>query len=113
MYTEREYTAELEDTNMKKTTAQKTAAYRLPDATTPENLEMKLMNNLGTILTFGDRILAVGYFYDSNGRSYYGAVYRFTTEDHTCEGDIKLVSVSDETFIDNGHAMAWAMSKAN
>ncbi|MFR7894137.1 MAG: hypothetical protein ACLU38_08750 [Dysosmobacter sp.] len=39
--------------------------------------------------------------------------YRFTTEDHTCEGDIKLVSVSDETFIDNGHAMAWAMSKAN
>mgnify|MGYP000192301083 CR=1 FL=1 len=77
------------------------------------NLEMKLMNNLGTILTFGDRILAVGYFYDSNGRSYYGAVYRFTTEDHTCEGDIKLVSVSDETFIDNGHAMAWAMSKAN
>ena len=47
MYTEREYTAELEDTNMKKTTAQKTAAYRLPEATTPENLEMKLMNNLG------------------------------------------------------------------
>lgn len=113
MYTEREYTAELEDTNMKKTTAQKTAAYRLPEATTPENLEMKLMNNLGTILTFGDRILAAGYFYDPNGRSYYGAVYRFTTEDHTCEGDIKLVSVSDETFIDNGHAMAWAMSKAN
>ena len=76
-------------------------------------LEMKLVNNLGTILTYGDRILAAGYFYDPNGRSYYGAVYRFTTEDHTCEGDIKLVSVSDETFIDNGHAMAWAMSKAN
>ena len=36
---------------------------------------MKLMNNLGTILTFGDRILAAGYFYDPNGRSYYGAVY--------------------------------------
>ena len=104
---------ELEDTNMKKTTAQKAATYRLPEATTPENLEMKLMNNLGTILTFGDRILAAGYFYDPNGRSYYGAVYRFTTEDHTCEGDIKLVSVSDETFVDNGHAMAWAMSKAN
>ena len=43
---------------MKKTTAQKAATYRLPEATTPENLEMKLMNNLGTILTFGDRILA-------------------------------------------------------
>ena len=84
---------------MKKTTAQKAATYRLPETTTPENLEMKLMNNLGTILTFGDRILAAGYFYDPNGRSYYGAVYRFTTE------------VSDETFIDNGHAMAWAMSE--
>ena len=53
--------------------------------TTPENLEMKLMNNLGTILTFGDRILAAGYFYDPNGRSYYGDVYRFTTEDHTAK----------------------------
>ena len=28
---------------MKKTTAQKAATYRLPEATTPENLEMKLM----------------------------------------------------------------------
>ena len=70
---------------MKKTTAQKAATYRLPETTTPENLEMKLMNNLGTILTFGDHILAAGYFYDPNGRSYYGAVYRFTTGDHTCE----------------------------
>ena len=104
---------ELEDTNMKKTTAQKAATYRLPETTTPENLEMKLMNNLGTILTFGDHILAAGYFYDPNGRSYYGAVYRFTTGDHTCEGDIKLVGISDETFIDNGHAIAWAMTKAN
>ena len=80
-----------------------------PEATTPDNLEMTLMNNLGTIPTFGDRILAAGYFYDPNGRSYYGAVYRFTTEDHTCEGEIKLVSVSDETFIDNGHAIALSL----
>ena len=57
--------------------------------------------------------LAAGYFYDPNGRSYYGAIYQFTTGDHTCEGDIKLVSISDETFIDNGHAIAWAMSQAN
>ena len=98
---------------MKKATAQKAATYRLPETTTPENLEMKLTNNLGTILTFGDHILAAGYFYDPNGRSYYGAVYRFTTGDHTCEGDIKLVGISDETFSDNGHAIAWAMSKAN
>ena len=52
---------------MKKTTAQKAATYRLPETTTPEKLEMKLMNNLGTILTFGNHILAAGYFYDPTG----------------------------------------------
>ena len=41
MYTERENTTELEDTNMKKTTAQKAATYRLPETTTPEKMEMK------------------------------------------------------------------------
>ena len=35
----------------------------------PENLETRLMHNCGTILTFGDRILVAGYFYNPNGRS--------------------------------------------
>ena len=47
---------------MKKTTAQKAATYRLPEATTPENLEMKLMNNLGTILTIGDSVITTYNF---------------------------------------------------
>ena len=96
---------------MKKTTAQKAASYRLPETTTPEMLEVRLMNDRGTLLTFDDRILVAGYFYDPSGRCYYGAAYRFTTEDHTCEGEIKLVSISDETFLDNGHAIAWAMQQ--
>ena len=96
---------------MKKATAQKAKTYRLPETTTPEMLEMRLMNDRGSILTFGDLILAAGYFYDPNGRCYYGSTYRFTTEDHTCEGEIKLVSISDETFLDNGHAIAWAMQQ--
>jgi hypothetical protein len=111
VYTERKYATELEDTNMKKATAQKAKTYRLPETTTPEMLEMRLMNDRGSILTFGDHILAAGYFYDPNGRCYYGATYRFTTEDHTCEGEIKLVSISGETFLDNGHAIAWAMQQ--
>lgn len=98
---------------MTKNTAAKAETYRLPTTTTPESLEMRLMHNSGTILTFGEFTLAAGYSYDPSGRSYYGAIYRFTTADHTCEGEIKLVSVSDETFKDNGHAIAWAMSKAN
>ena len=40
---------------------------------------------------------------------YFGAMYTFTTDDHTCEGEIRLTEVSDEMFPDNGHAIAWAM----
>ena len=97
---------------MTKNTAAKASTYRLQTTTTPENLEMMLMHNGGTILTFGDYTLIAGYFYDPNGRSYFGAAYRFITADHTCEGEIELVNISDETFADNGHAIAWAMSEA-
>ncbi len=95
---------------MKTTNTNKASAYRLPTTTTPENLETRLMGDRGSILTFGDRILVAGYYYNPNGRSYYGAVYRFTTADHTCEGRVELVSISEDTFEDNGHAIAWAMA---
>ena len=88
----------------------KASIYRLQKATTPERLEMSLMHSGGSILTFGDRILVAGYFYSPNGRCYYGATYRFTTADHTCEGRVELVSISEDTFEDNGHAIAWAMA---
>lgn len=95
---------------MKKQNNSKAQTYRLPQTTTPENLELKMMHGGGAILTFGDRILVAGYYYNPNGRSYYGAAYRFTTADHTCEGDMELVSISEDTFEDNGHAIAWAMA---
>ncbi len=95
---------------MKNTNTNKASTYRLPTTTTPENLETRLMGDRGSILTFGDRILVAGYYYNPNGRSYYGAVYRFTTADHTCEGRVELVSISEDTFEDNGHAIAWAMA---
>ena len=88
----------------------KANTYQLQKATTVECLEMKLMHSGGSILTFGDRILVAGYYYNPNGRSYYGAIYRFTTDDHTCEGQIELISISEDTFEDNGHAIAWAMA---
>ncbi|WP_322204470.1 hypothetical protein [Acutalibacter intestini] len=99
-----------EEPNMKKQNTNKAQTYRLPQTTTPENLETRLMLGGGTLLTFGDRILVAGYFYDPSGRSYYGATYRFTTADHTCEGEMELVSISEDTFEDNGHAIAWAMA---
>ena len=95
---------------MNSKTAAKADTYRLPTATTPEDLELKMMHGGGAILTFGDRILVAGCCYDPSGRSYYGATYRFTTTDHTCEGRVELVSISEDTFEDNGHAIAWAMA---
>jgi hypothetical protein len=95
---------------MTNTTAAKAKTYRLQTTTTPENLETRMMNDGGTTLNFGDRILVAGYYYNRNGRSYYGATYRFTTADHTCEGEIELTDISEDTFEDNGHAIAWAMN---
>ena len=97
-------------TKMNSKTATKADTYRLPTASTPENLETRLMHNCGTILTFGDRILVAGYYYNPNGRSYYGAIYRFATADHSCEGEVELVSISEDTFENNGHAIACAMA---
>ena len=86
--------------------------YRLPETTTPENLECRFFTDSATFLTFGTKTLMAGYYYNGrNANSYYGAVYEFTTDDHSCEGDIRLVAISEELFADNGHAMAWAMSQ--
>ena len=52
-----------------------------------------------------------GYYYSYKEPCYYGAVYEYTTEDHTCEGEVRLAAVSDERFEDNGHALAWAMAQ--
>ena len=92
-------------------TAAKADTYRLQRLTTPEDLEMKMMHNGGVVITFGDRILIAGYYYHPDGNCYYAAIYRFTTADHTIEGKVELVKISDESFIDNGHAIAWAMSQ--
>lgn len=81
--------------------------FRLPETTTPENLGC----NWSTTLNFGDRVLLAGYYYNGrNQKSFFGAVYTFTTDDHSCEGEIRLTAVSDEFFADNGHAIAWAMA---
>lgn len=90
-----------------------TKTYCLPKLTTPEQMETRLMLNRGTVLTYGDHILATGYYYTRNGKNYYAALYTFTSGYHSCEDEISLTAIAPETFEDNGHAIAWAMSKAN
>ena len=74
--------------------------YRLPNPTTPEDLECRW----GKLLTFGDRVVIAGYFFN-------GAAYEFLGDDHTCEGAIGLRAASGVEFEDDGHAIAWAMQQ--
>ena len=81
--------------------------YRLPNPTTPEDLECRWSKTLN----FGDKVLLAGYYYNGmNKPSYFAATYEFLTDDHTCEGTIGLRAVSEVEFEDDGHAIAWAMA---
>ena len=82
--------------------------YRLPNPTTSEDLETRWSK----VLTFGDRVLLAGYYY--NGRNkpcWFGATYEFLDDDHSCEGTIALRAASEVEFWDEGHAIAWAMKQ--
>jgi len=83
MYIPKGKTTQTEDTNMTINEAMRT--YRLPNPTTPEDLECRWSK----LLTFGE----------------------FLDDDHTCEGTIGLRAASEVEFEDDGHAIAWAMQQ--
>ena len=81
--------------------------YRLPNPTTPEDLETRWSK----VLTFGDKVIMAGGFYNGPGKpSFFGATYEFLDDDHSCEGTIGLRAVSEVEFEDDGHAIVWAMA---
>ena len=85
-----------------------TRTYRLPNPTTPEDLECRWSK----VLNFGDRVLLAGYYYNGAGKpSYFGAVYEHLDDDLSCEGMIGLRAASEVAFEDDGHAIAWAMQQ--
>ena len=74
-----------------------TRTYRLPNPTTPEDLECRLL---------------AGYYYNGKGKPcYFGAVYEHLDDDLSCEGTIGLRAASEVAFEDDGHAIAWAMQQ--
>ena len=82
--------------------------YRLPNPTTPEDLECRWSK----LLTFGDKVVIAGYYYNGKNKPcYFGATYEFLDDDHTCEGTIGLRAASEVDFEDDGHAIAWAMQQ--
>lgn len=80
--------------------------FRLPECTTREDLECRW----SVVLQFGDKVLLAGYYYmGARQPCWFGAVYKFSTADHSCEGRIALRNISQCFFEDEGHAIAWAM----
>ena len=47
--------------------------YRLPNPTTPEDLECRWSK----LLTFGDKVVIAGYYYQHKKPCYFGATYEF------------------------------------
>ena len=86
--------------------------FRLANPTTSEDLEMRFSGMDGKVLTFEDRVLVAGYYYNGKGQpSYFGAVYEHLDDDLSCEGALGLRAVSDVEHTDDGHAAAWAMAQ--
>ena len=83
--------------------------FRLPNPSTPEDLEMRFSKDLN----FGDRVLLAGYYYNGmNEPSWFAATYEYLEDgDHDCESTIGIRAVSGVEFEDDGHAIAWAMGK--
>ena len=82
--------------------------YRLPNPTTAEDLGCRWSH----VLNYGDRVLLAGYYYNGAKKpSYFAAVYEHLDEDKSCEGAIGLKAVSDVEFLDEGHAVAWALGQ--
>lgn len=82
--------------------------YRLPNPTTPEDLETRWSK----VLNFGDKVLLAGYWYNGQNKPcWFGAVYEHLNDDLSCEGTIGLYAASEVEFTDEGYAIAWAVKQ--
>lgn len=81
---------------------------KLPTLATQEGLETQWSK----VLRFVNRVLVLGHCYNSDGKSFFGAVYEFLDDyEHTCEDFIGLIAVSQERFEDDGHTIEWALNQ--
>lgn len=85
----------------------------IEEITTPESLEQKYENGDGRVIYYGNRVVTEGYLNTGEEKPcYYGAVYKYTTKDHSGNGAIRLLEFSGIRFQDDGHAIAWAIRRA-
>lgn len=83
--------------------------YKIPTLATPEDLE----GQWGKVITYGDIVILVGHYYHNDGNCYFVAVYEFLDDEdtHTCEDFIGIRTVSEHRFVDDGHAIEWALKQ--
>ena len=82
-----------------------TNTYGLPETTVFEMLRARFGANVDA-LYYGEHVLVSKFFDDPDDFHYRGALYVKSY------GKIKLLSVSEEKFDDNGFAIEWALNKA-
>ena len=74
--------------------------YRLPNPSTPEDLECRWSK----VLNFGDKVLLAGHYYTGKGKPcYFGAVYEHLDDDLSCEGIIGLRTAPRDRMGDGAH----------
>ena len=56
--------------------------------------------------------MITGHYYNGPGKPcYYGAVYEWLSDDHSCEGAVGLRAVSEVEFEHDGDAVVWGMGQ--
>ena len=85
----------------------------MKDFTTIEKLQMKVSATYGSVLKFGDNVLVTDAHYKGG---FTADIYEFVeTPEETGLVDIECrlnhISHADQTFPDNGHAIAWCMGQ--
>ena len=85
----------------------------MKDFTTMEKLQMKVSATYGSVLKFGSHVLVTDAHYKGG---FTADIYEFVeTPEETGLGDIECrlnhISHAEQTFIDNGHAIAWCMEQ--
>ena len=88
--------------------------YRLPNPSTPEDLEVNFSGMDGKVINYGDKVLVAGFFWNGPGEpAYFAAAYEYLDDEerHDCESEVGLRAVSEVIFEDDGHAIEWAMNQ--
>ena len=88
--------------------------FKHPDDPTIEKLNLWFSSSYEAVVPYGNYVVCVTWPWDFETREEVcvGAVFAFTTEDHSIEAPLSLRKVSEISFPDTGHALEWGFNLA-